>query len=148
MLLLRSVNGACIGGEMTLDIPVDNLDDADLGTLSSESRCADLIGMDSCIADCVATAAVSPCSGSQSFLGTAVTYSPRTRKRLLCPFSADYIISFCVRQETTVPLAYVCETTGSFLVQDCTTKQVGWRGSQWGKYGPYRAVLAFIYRAR
>src|ERR1700730_17079407 len=83
-LLLRSVNGACTGSEMTLDIPADNLDDADLSTLSSKSWCTDLVGMDSCVADCVATAAVTPWSGSQSFLGTAITYLPLIRS---WPFS-------------------------------------------------------------
>jgi hypothetical protein len=38
--------------------------------------------MDLCIADCVATAAFALCSGSQSFLGTAITYSPRGRDQL------------------------------------------------------------------
>ena len=80
-LLLRSVNGACTGSEMTLDIPADNLDVADLSTLSSKSWCTDLVEIDSCV---VATAAVTPWSGSQSFLGTAITYLPLIRS---WPFS-------------------------------------------------------------
>jgi hypothetical protein len=67
---------------MTLDIHVDNLDDSDLATLSSKSRCAELIGRGSCIADCIAIAAVTPWSGPQSFLGTAITYSPRGQDQL------------------------------------------------------------------
>jgi hypothetical protein len=48
----------------------------------NQSRCVNSIGMDSCIADCVATAAVAPWAGPQSFLGTAITYSPRGRDQL------------------------------------------------------------------